>query len=261
MKLWYSAKKPYLSHAFQRLEEALHLTAPEGVTFVETEAESDLNIRPIVNWVDFQEPSSKDVCWQLCYLTAGQTPEWWQERWRVCHAVISYLDLPTRYLQMPLGYDPNVFFMGNGMKKYRAITTGYVDGPGAEFISDVWRAFGNVLHIGANLALGEGYNHTERISDSQLRSAYQASEYVVSLRDVEGFELPIIEGAACGALPVALDLPCYRRWFPATTLFVRPTHVLEDLKRIAEQPANYSPAVGRFEWSNVMKDFWKEILK
>lgn len=259
MKLWYSAKKPYLSQAFRRIEEGLKLTAPSYVEWVENEHESDFNIRPIINWKDFQEPAPKDVCLQLCYITAGQTPEWWMERWAVCKLVASYLYLPTDYLAMPLGYDPQVFFSANIPKKYRAITTGYVDGPGNEFIKVVWEAFGNVLHLGADLKLGKGYNHAEKISDSQLRAAYQASEYVVSLRDVEGFELPIIEGAACGALPVALDLPCYRRWFPATTLFVRPDHLLEDLQRIAQEPAIHVPSVKRFEWKYVMKEFWERL--
>lgn len=262
MKIYYTAREPYLSQAFRRLKEGLVLTLPEGVELVDNEEQADLRIRPIINWKDFESPDERDVCWQLCYLTAGQTPEWWQERWEKSRAVVSYLNLPTDYLRMPLGFDPNVFYPDSQRPKlYRAVTTGYMDGPGAEFIKDVWRAFGNIMHIGANFDLGEGYHHAERISDNQLRTIYQSSEYVVSLRDVEGFELPLIEGAACGALPVALDLECYRKWFKPTTLFVRPDHVLEDLKEIAKQPANYYPSVKQFEWTNVMKNFWKEILK
>lgn len=274
MKIYYSAKEPYLSQAFRRLKEGLVLTLPEGVELVNNEDQADLRIRPVVNWKDFNEPDERDVCWQLCYITAGADPDWiletrhrtsvqwWQERWGKCHAVVSYLALPTDYIRMPLGFDPNVFYPDPDVKKkYRAVTTGYVDGPGAEFITDVWKAFGNIMHVGKDFKLGEGYHNTERISDNQLRSIYQASEYVVSLRDIEGFELPLVEAAACGALPVALDLECYRKWFSPTTLFVRPDHVLEDLKEIARQPANFYPSVKRFEWTNVMKDFWKGILK
>lgn len=260
MRIFYSAKKPYLSHAFQRIEEGLKLTAPPNVQFVDKEEESDINIRPIVNWRDFDQPSEKDICLQLCYLTAGQDPDWWIERWGRCRMVASYLDLPYNYLQMPLGYDPNVFYPSDKPKVYRALTTGYVDGPGGEVIEDVWKAFGNVIHIGKDFKLGKGYHNAEKVSDNQMRSLYQASEYTVSLRYIEGFELPVIEGAACGSLPVAFDLPCYTKWFKPFTLFVRPDHIPEDLRRIAQEPAMHVPSVTKFKWENVMKEFWNEAI-
>lgn len=262
MKLFYTPAKPYLSHSFQRVWEGLDLTKPAGSVWVDKMDDADFIFAPVVNWDDVQT-SPVDKRWvilQFCFLTAGGTITEWQNLWRKAKVVMSYLNLPfAPYLRVPLGYDHRIFYPMNLEHKYRAITTGYVDGLGAEYIKDVWRAFGNIMHVGANFALGEGYHHTEKISDTQLRVLYNSADYVVSLRDVEGFELPLLEGAACGAVPVALDLECYKRWYSDTALFVRPTHVLEDLQRIAAGPVPGVQLSRLFEWDITMLDLWRNL--
>ena len=258
MKLYYSLQKPYLSPSLGRIWEGLDLTKPEGAVWVEEERDADFIFNPVVNYQDFKNVKldSRHVLFQLCYLTAGGSPFEWAEIWSKVGLIVSYLDLPWEYLLMPLGYDPAKFYPEQLPKKYKAMTTGYVDGPGAEYIKAVWEAFGDVIHVGHDFKFGKGYHNASKLSDNQLRALYSSSEYIVSLRDVEGFELPLIEGAACGAIPVALDLPCYKKWFYDTAQFVSRDNLVEDLRNLL--PGS-PPDVRGFEWANVMKPLWRTL--
>lgn len=257
MKLFYLPKKPYLSHAFRRLWEGLDLTKPDDATWVDTQAKADLVIAPVINFDDRHLIPDNSVVWQFCYLTANPDADW-PSLWNRVKRVVSYLYLPTNYLALPLGYDPKLWYTDDKPKEFDCVVTGYVDGPGAEVISLLPQVFGRVAHVGPNLKLGPNYTNFEQVTDEHLRHLYQTSTYVAGMRHIEGFELPLIEGAACGAIPIGLNLACYRRWFNKFIL-VNPSDIPRSLQLIKEYNLGVTPDVTRFTWNNVMKGFWNDI--
>lgn len=259
MKLYYLPKQPFLSHAFRRLWEGLNLTKPDGVTWVYNQDEADLVVAPVVNYSDQHLIPDNAVVWQFCYLTADPNANW-PSLWDRVDLVVSYLDLPTTYLQLPLGYDKNLWYPDpDKTKDYDCIVTGYVDGPGAEVIHLLPQVFDKVVHVGPNLKLGANYTNVEQISDEALRDLYQRSRYVAGMRYIEGFELPILEGAACGAIPITFNLPCYARWFNDLALLVSPTTTYDSLWAIKTYNLGQPKFPVQYEWSTVMKGFWDGI--
>lgn len=256
MKLYVNINKPYLSKALKRIEDAIVSTSPYQIT---TKREADFHITPVVNINDTRNLSlHKSIIWQLCYKSAGGTEEEWQNIWSQSLGVVSYYNLPTSYLRLPLGYDPNIFYLESPYYGYTATTnrpydilvTGYLDG--GEVIKPLMDYFRTVVHIGPNFDLGEGYYNYNNISDDKMRELYNRCKYVSGLRYVEGFELPILEGAACGCIPITFDLECYKHWFYDMAIFVKSHKELQDFQDI-EVDRN---KINSFTWSNVMEDFW-----
>ena len=262
MKIHYRATKPYLSHAFRRIEEGIASTLPNGFEMVEEQDQADLVICPIVNINDTKNlPKQPHIIWQLCYLTAG-TGKWF-DVWSNALMVVSYLKLPIEYLRLPLGYNSEIFNpIGRTTPKYDVVVTGYVDeDDNGEVISRLVDHFPKVMHVGRNFNIRKpGYYHAENVSDTQLAEIYRNSKYVAGMRMIEGFELPIIEGAACGCKPITLDLECYRHWFDGLAFFVDPEHMDTDLK-LASRMNWYEPVrTQKFTWENVMKEFWNTLM-
>lgn len=252
-----------MSNALRRIDTAISETLPEGVFETFLPENADVVINGIVNISDVQVFEGKrNILWQLCYKTAGGTEEEWMEIWKQYDLVVSYFDLPLdNYLRLPLGYDPEMFYNIKAPKIYDAIVTGYVDGVEGEVIIDAHKAFGNIMHIGPDYKLGNGYNNCQNVTDGVMRQLYQQSKYVLGLRYVEGFELPLVEGGACGAIPVTFDLECYSHWFDDYALFVQPdAPIVPQLKAIKNlyyrQPKSDFSA---FTWDNIMKKFWKGV--
>lgn len=268
MKIYYRVSKPYQSNALRRIEEGIQQTLPPGFVLVPNQEEADLCICPVVSIHDAQGMPENSIIFQLCYETAGGSRTNWEEIWSQSLMVVSYLKLPIDwYLRMPLGYDPALFNTQGRpqISKYDIVVTGYVDEQeGGEVISRLTKHFNRVMHIGKNLALRTlGYFHAENISDNQLAEIYRQSKFVAGMRMVEGFELPIIEGAACGAKPITLDMECYLYWFEDIAFFADPEHLDEDLGVLSNLVYNdrFIQNVQAFTWDKVMTEFWSKILK
>lgn len=252
-----------MSNALRRIEDGIRATMPDSYVWVTSEREADVIIAPVVDIKDATGVNNRTVLMQLCYLTGAADVHAWRNVWAKAGMVVSYLKLPMAdYLRMPLGFDPKIFYPRPEQPKlYRAAVTGYVDWEdGGEVIAGVYRAFKNIIHVGKNFNLGTGYTHAEGVSDMQMAAIYAASEYVVSIRAIEGFELPIIEGAACGCTPVALDLECYRQWFSGYALFVDEDYIEEGLQEINNNSRKRVPRdMTIFHWDKVMQPFWHRI--
>lgn len=263
MNIFCKITKPYMSNALRRIEDGIRATMPDSYVWVTSEREADVIIAPVVDIKDATGVNNRTVLMQLCYLTGAADVHAWRNVWAKAGIVASYLKLPlTDYIRMPLGFDPNLFYPRPEQPKlYRAVVTGYVDWEdGGEVIAGVHQAFGNVIHVGKNFNLGAGYAHAEGVSDHQMAAIYASADYVVALRAVEGFELPLIEGAACGATPIALDLECYRHWFTGYALFVDPDYIEQGLSEINTSNIKLMQRdMTPFNWEKVMRSFWHEI--
>lgn len=172
------------------------------------------------------------------------------------------------YFLTPWGYEDHLFFYAGEEKRILCVMTGYVSEP--EALREVWAAAriagGTVVHVGGSIGLDgmEGYMRVEGISDEELRRLYASSLYVNAIRKEGGFELPGIEGAACGAQPIYADLPCYRRWFDDIGLFVDPAEVMEGVARIFTMKVRregIEEKVRRFEWRKIAPRIWEEVRK
>jgi len=299
MKVFYP-HNPHISRAMWRIRTALVGYAPLKVQFVNSPHEADLHILDFIgqhptiedrelnpttglmrsvpslpkcrNYIIFYHctapPGSElleldyrslfeNAVLVVSYLKPEWTWEWGQLDWS-----------KIKLFHTPWGYEPGVFYYNGESKDILCLMTGYVSV--TEGLEAVWWAArqvgGEVVHIGGWIGLDgkPGYKRYEGISDQQMRELYSRSIYVNAIRAHHGFEVVGIEGAACGAQPIYLDLPCYRYWFGDIGLFVPPGEVWDGLKRIFETRSGRSGLIKkaeRFAWKNIAPRIWEEILK
>lgn len=276
VKLYYAPKKPFLSRAFKRILDGINLTKPSNVSFVENPNIADLIIKPIVNYKDVDDLAEDAIIWQLCYKTAGENLEFWNYVWRKAKLVISYFDLPVppdveyKFLRMPLGYDPNIFQALSTPRTADVLTTGYMDGKGHEVIREFVDVFEVVHHIGRNFKYDKGYLNHESVSDRHLVELYNDSRFVSGLRYIEGFELPVVEGMACGCVPIIFDMECYTHWYRYAVTINPQLPITQQLiqygRDINEELYDFLREYNKeeaknFTWQKVMIPFWERILK
>lgn len=310
------------SRAMVRVEKAIRAHAPSHVVFVDRPEDADLQFLHVIGWDGaFKNWPRPYVAIQYCLKTAGGDMEDWVRFWDKSTLTWSYYDLsyiettisgvywaPDRsnLFHAPLGAD-EIFreeamlrlrrgpldFSVHGSSRDLIVTTGYVSGPGAEAIAEVWTAaertgwagvhIGPVKVEGAGRALPESWISVEGCSDAALVNYYKCAAFVSGLRYGEGFELPAIEGALCGASPILFEQPSqhmwmgdYRlvRWMPETFDSARDgkgryrprnlTVALEELffeaKHCETSEATSSglaQILTRFNWANIVPDMWK----
>lgn len=265
-----------LGRAIHRVAEATKKYAPDRVALVNDPQEADLQVIPTIGMGQVNQinrrPNLPYVLWQLCYLTTEEpNPEFWQPIWEKSVLTASYYNLPVtrqeNFLLTPIGFEPDKFFNDPARDKYfDAVITGYVDAPVGEELANVVTAFNKVVHVGGDIGLDgvDGYFRMEGISDKHMRYLYQTSRYSIGLRHSEGFELPILEGQACGAVGVAFNLDCYTRWFSDFAIFLDIDEpVLPQLKALARQDTIewQELDLSRFYWENVISNFWNKVLE
>jgi len=180
-------------------------------------------------------------------------------------------DAKINYYRTPWGYDPKVFYPRASEKKYLALTTGYVIQD--EYID--WIAYAckihdkSMVHIGGRNVIDGLYaiygslkiSHYEKISDDDMANLYSSSWFTNAMRGILGFELPAVEGYACGSQPILLDLPCYRYWFNDFGVFVNSR---DDVVDVLSKPIYVTPkaeVLERFKWENIAPRIWEKILE
>jgi len=259
-----------VSLTIYRIISQVKQTAPSNIQFVKAIEDADYAILTAIGIDGVKEFIDRLPCilLQLCHKTAGPQ-EFWDYAWSKAKLVGSYYDLkpPCPYVRFPVGFDEKVFYNNfNGAWKerpYPCAVTGRVDGP--EEIRSVYDGFGVVVHLGRDFRYGPGYIHFNTLTDDEMRGVYSRSQYVAGLRHIEGFELPIIEGAACGCQPIAFDMPCYRYWFDDFATFIQPNlPVTAQLERISrEKPyREIKPEhLERFKLHNAWAPFWDAFLE
>ena len=131
------------------------------------------------------------------------------------------------------------------------------------------RIGGQMFFLGHELRRGSDIYCKHNISDEELADYYSQCDFVSGLRRVEGFELPVIEGALCGARPIVYDKPHYRQWFDDFAVFVKEgtrDELINDLESIFK--ADIPPVSEeekqmikeRFDWNTIITNFWKQVL-
>ena len=126
-----------------------------------------------------------------------------------------------------------------------------------------------MFHLGPMLNLGPGVSYLLGCTDDEVADMWSQCSYVAGMRRIEGFELPALEGLACGSRPVVFDAPHYRNWFGEHAEYVPETDhdsVVEALKRLFSgrlRPVTESEreaVVRKFDWEVLTKGFWEALL-
>jgi hypothetical protein len=288
MRVYYECR-PIMSKAMHRVRDALVSRAPEGVTFVTQPVMADVRFIEAIGADAMSEamPGQAHVYLQYCMASAGGTPDAWKRAFKAAALVASYLDIPNavggcdfNFMRMPLGVSrPFVEFYDadRATRPYAILTSGYVAVPPGEAIATCYEAASSLglrtFHLGPQAPQGMPptrphlWHARDGISDVELAEAYANSAFVSGLRWVEGFELPALEGALCGAVPVMFDLPCYRHWFDGIATFVRPdlATLHGDLVNVLSHGTAPVPSHKRallemrHSWDYIAGEFWGRV--
>jgi glycosyltransferase involved in cell wall biosynthesis len=270
-----------------RVATALGRYAPDDIEVVRELDDADLVILHVIDSdavtyaKELQSQGKKYAVVQYCLgSTSEPSIDFWETFWDEAEVVWSYYDLPEsvpRFLYAPLGVDEVFTARDHSIARTAGVlTSGYVTGPGAEAIEEVAEAAEmvgmSVIHIGPKV-LKRAY--AERvfmsgISDAVLADFYRSCKWVSGLRFIEGFELPVVEGLACGARPVVFDRPDMRAWYHDLAVFVPECHGDELVAELAgvfqSEPepvsdAEISEARSRFDWSSIVGRFWGKLRR
>jgi D-inositol-3-phosphate glycosyltransferase len=226
----------------------------------------------------------------------------WESLWSKALAVWSYYDMQDRFTWggisdpdtvtvapaarqlylAPLGVNLDVFHPSHSpvaaaaLRDVGVVTSGFISGPTEEAIEEVAVAAHlaglTTVHLGPATVTGmtkhvPGWSSMTGISDNELAALYSRAQWVSGLRHGEGFELPVLEGLACGARPICFDTPTYRRWFNGHAVFV-PECSGEELighltTALSAQPMPVLPdevsTLERFDWQLVAEGFWRAL--
>lgn len=278
----YAEAQPDL--AIQRIVSNLKLYAPRFIDFVDKEEDADIVIiyaygqrRGVKYHSERLLNKGKEYSIvQLCLRnTTNPRTEDWMPIWYKSKLVWSYYNLPNLieedgntanpfpFYFSPLGVDATVFKETKCEKKYLVGICSH--GMSRESLAEVMEAAkqvgGEVFHFGRK--------DKPFITDKELALMLSQCKYISGLRRHEGFELPIIEGALCGARPICFDITQYRQWFHTLAIFIpqrHPRHVVEDLVKIFRMPDKPVTDIEKFNvarwfnWRNIIEGYWNALL-
>lgn len=277
-----------LSQAMVRVATQLRSYAPTEVVELVTHSRyADLEVLHVIGQdaLTYVSKAKHTAAIQYCLKTAGGDLTAWKRFWRRNKFVASYYDLSyllhgVPFLHTPLGVDGDVFYPRNVLREDVVMTSGYVNGPGAEAIEAVWQAASeqavSTLHLGPEPVGMETprsrpfWSSVENVSDHDLARYYSSCSWVSGLRYVEGFELPALEGLACGARPILFDRHDMRQWYEGHAIFI-PECQGEELVQVLQQVFMSDPdpvseeerheVLAYFDWTQIAHNFWLEVLR
>jgi len=176
----------------------------------------------------------------------------------------------SNVLETPWGFEPSIFFREGWSRGYKVLATGYVaDSEAIDACYDACIQLGvRICHVGGfirNLPRHSLYERLEGVPDPLLRRLYSSSEYVSGMRREGGFELPVIEGYACGAQPIVFEHPTMRKWYSDFALFVPNLprgDLAEVLVDIFKHPRSLNPRpdiLERYSWEPIIARIWTRL--
>lgn len=131
------------------------------------------------------------------------------------------------------------------------------------------RVGGRMFFLGHELRRGPDIVCKSDLTDQELVGYYTNSRFVCGLRRCEGFELPVIEGAMCGARPIVFDRPEMREWFGDFAIFIPELGRNETIDHLESIFRSSIPEITkeekdiiikRFDWHTIINGFWEKLL-
>lgn len=277
----------HLSRAMFRVANALEDYAPKGVEIVKDPRVADLQFLHVIgpNWKDHVY-CDRFVAFQYCRINKPKFQASIEELAHTAEVRFSYytedmIATPpgTSHVHTPLGVSKAFNCNLNGIpRNITCMSSGHVAGFPAEAIQEVaeavWNVAGFTCHLGPYEVQGfqnkpPQWSNVDGVQDSELALLYQSSRYVSGLRFMEGFELPVLEGLACGARPIVFDRPDMRQWYDGHARFVKPSKgdeligYLTDIFKgdywiVGQREREH--IVERFNWETIAKRMWECML-
>jgi hypothetical protein len=284
---------PGLSRAMSRVVAAMKKFAPTRVQFVNNPKQSDLIVLHVIGYPEtvdsikhILDAGKKYIVIQYC-MRSTQRPNTadWLPIWVEAEMVWSYYDLHElivddghnvpkfNFYRSPFGADPAFLDYDMPIRPRWAdiMTSGYVaESETVGEVVEATRRLGHrMIHLGPPSATrGRHVTTITGVSDTDLASYYAQCWRVAGLRRCEGFEMPAVEGLACGARPVMFDSPHYRAWFNEFAEFIPEgsvNDVTDALTALLRQPPNpvtddeRRAAMDRFDWARIINGFWAGV--
>lgn len=272
---------PKLSIAMNRVADALEEFAPSWVTPVHDPKKADLQILHVIGKHAVQRWMKAPKFAAIQYCVGPLNPDFvtysWSDIWDAAEIVWSYYALnpfipEKKFYFSPLGI-PKYFAENPGNGSFRNIdifTSGYVSGPRSESIEEVAIAAKilgkKVMHLGPrkiqNMTIDPGpkWESVNNVSDSKVAHIYHRTKWVSGLRQVEGFEFPVIEGLISGARPIVFDRPDMRRWYDGHAVFIPPCNGKELVDVLVALLKTEPKPVTKKEQKEVAKKFCRERI-
>jgi len=290
----YFPHDPRLSRAFERIRQAFIKHAPPGTEWVQNPHHDAVHV---IHWMGqnpaqhtardeilFSQPtlplSSRYVIFLHCpnwpypqfedqfrklvqgaLLVVTHTPEFLSFRGTIENCSVHIT---------PWGYDPQTFYKMSVPKRYTILTTGYsAEQEAVDSVIDAcYRCSFSVFHVGrlsGYMSPTPTFTSRENVPDHELRLLYSQARFVSGLRREGGFELPLVEGYACGCQPITFDHYGSRRWFRDFAILV-PILPQDELTRhlmgILGEKVDVTPRpeiLERFQWSKIMREIWEKL--
>jgi len=183
-----------------------------------------------------------------------------------------FVNYPCQLIEVPWGYEPETFYVTNTPKRFTILTTGYV--ASSEAIDAVFKAcystMTSMVHVGGKLDpcwVTPTFTRFENQTDDQLRELYNQARFVSGMRREPSYEMPIIEGYACGAQPICFKHAATERYFKDFAIFVPNKDVetlTQELMEIFRRPIEVQPKteiLERFYWRNIMDKVWSKVTE
>lgn len=279
------------SRGILRVCDALVQYMPEGMELVQSPWEADFEIihafgrhDAIERRVSLLRRKKKPYAVVQYALRSTIHPNTndWMYIWKHANLVWSYYDLfrladedgahgEFNFFHSPLGVDPLIFKETPRDRRFiiGACSQHALAEGARECAFAAKRVQKPMFFLGHELRRGSDVVCCQNIDDEQVANYWSQCQYVSGLRRIEGFELPVIEGAMCGARPIVFDQPHYRKWFDEFAIFIPETprdQVIDNLEHIFR--GNYSTINEndkmlireRFNWEKIIKAFWREAL-
>lgn len=276
MKLFEVFNKDW-GKAFYRISAAIRGYSPNWVEWVDSPDKADRSLVHVVGGgeVPYLNAGGKQsIIVQHCYNTASPDVFNYPGYWEKALITISFHNLPDytakkfNFYRMPWGYNENLFYEYNPNKTRTAFTTGHVEK--TEHIFDVYSACVKtkriLIHTGEDFKWGAFYKYTPYMNDFDYREVLNRAEYVTGLRDIEGFEMACIEGAACGAKPVVPNISTYDFYKDFAEMINMKENIVDQLVEIfSSSPMPFTTTqtnkIQAFSWSNLIPKMFNEIQK
>lgn len=278
-----------MSQAMFRVSRALALNAPADISIVTDRYKADFEVAHVIGLDALTYKPTQAKKFAVIQYCGGSFPgETWAPLWERSAFVWSYYDLTTKvpegvpFYHAPLGVDGHQFDVVPSPRTVGILTSGYVTGPGAEAIEEAVLAAQQLglpaYHLGPVPVLASDQSQKmvvrpnltilHGIPDSELARAYSQCLWVSGLRHDEGFEMPVIEGLACGARPIVFDRPEMRHWYGKHAVFVPECHggflielLLEVMRTppVPVSPAERATVLKTFNWQTIAAGFWAHV--
>lgn len=276
-----------------RIAQALTATAPAWARVVQDVAQADVQVLQVVSLdarraVKAPRYTVIQHAQQFEHRHGGRAPivvpvgfNPWEALWAKSLAIWSPLDIAkqldgrsaARLYHAPFGVDSSVFRPSGAPRDVGLVTHGYsnFDEPIEEAAAAALRAGLTVVHVGPfevdgmDPRISPGMSAVNSLTDNELAALYSRARWVSGLRYKEGFELPALEGLACGARPLCFDTPANREAFGDHAFFVPELTGDALVNQLATVLSHHARPVGvqelndvtlLYDWERLAKGYW-----